>query len=744
MSEKGYLAATLGLILSAFLFRFMAPWVFISLFIISASLFLIGKNDGLIGLTLLLMIFLSIGSMRFASEMNLVKSFADKNIYTYKIQGIINSQPQFKNGKFEFFLKTESINDKPTTGFLWVRSKNPLKAFYGDRLAFTGNLMRPSQKGFAGYLLIKRVKDVCNLLKVKKVEKTFLSPIGGMRKKIESMFKRNDDTEALLLASFIGDTSNLSENTKSDFKTSGLAHLWSVSGLHVGILMIMVMFILRLAGFKPLVQLTVTTALLILYSLLAALSPPVVRSAVMGFVAIFSWYLGRKKDLFSILLLTFVVLILYDPLMIYDVGFQLSFASVFGILLIASKIEKLFWDWPSFLKSSVAVSLSAQIVTTPLLVYQFGSAPVYSVVANIFAIPLVMPMMALMAGYILLFWMPGAYILKILAKIPAKAILGIAAYVSKLPLSRLSFENPILIFSLVIVGAAAAFLVKKHKISLATSLIVITVVISTGFAVQTSNKPPGNFSIQFFDVGQGDSSLITEAGNSILIDGGPDYDTVADKLRAQGFNSIDIVILTHPNADHSTGLLKVLKNFKVGLFVNSGFNQPSYIYKEILTEIKNHRIKYMEPKAGKILKLGNFKIRFFNPPEELLRGTKADDNNNSVVNKIESNGVSAIFTGDIQDETEKILVENYKPYLKADILKVPHHGSAYSSTTEFLDAVKPKYSVIQSGLGNSYGHPAPSALFRLQKAGSKIYRNDLDGNVTVSVEENGIVVKEEK
>jgi competence protein ComEC len=743
MSERGYLTAALGLILSAFIFQLMAPWVFLSLIIMSVCLLIMIKKDGITGLIFLLIVFLAIGSLRFSSEINDVRSLADKNIYTYKIKGRVNSQPKKNNGKSYFFLKVKTINEKPVDGYLWVGSKKKVKVVYGDELTFTGNIVKPSQEVFADYLLRKRVKDTCNVIKVSKIEKTILSPVGEMQEKIESYFSKSDDSEALLLASFIGNTSTLSEEAKSNFKTSGLAHLWSVSGLHVGCLILFILFLTRMAGLKPLAQLFTASVTLIVYSLLAALSPPVVRSAIMGFIVLLGWCCGRKKDLLSILLLSFIIMVIYDPLMIYDAGFQLSFASVFGILLMASKIESFFWDWPGFLKTSVAVSLAAQIVTTPFLAYHFGSIPVYSVIANILAVPLIMPMMVLIFCYVLFHGFWGALVLKIMAKLPAKAILAIAAYVSKLPFSRLFMQKPLIIVIILITGLAGAFLINKHKISFATALILATAVILAGCTIQTVNKPTG-FNVQYFDVGQGDSSLVTNGNNRILIDGGPEYDSVADKLSSEGINSLDVVILSHPHADHLTGLIRVIKNFKVGLFINSGYKYPSYLYKDLLTEIRDRKIKYLEPKAGKSFILGKIKLTILNPPVQPVSGTDADVDNNSVVCRIESSGVSVLFTGDIHKETEELILKNYKSSLCVDVLKVAHHGSAYSSMGDFLSAVKPKYSVISVGADNPYGHPTASALGRLRRAGSKIYRTDRNGVVTMNSVEDGFKVDSEK
>lgn len=742
MTAKYYCFSSIGLILGVILYKYFSNDVLLAVFVLAVLLLLLFRNFRACTVFGLLIIFFSIGGLLYKYEVSKVKTVAldGKNCL---IEGIVNSQPKKKPNGTSFFFKVKKINNKNRAGFLWVSSKKPVDINFGDRLTIRGTLGQPSQKEFKDYLLKKRVKNICYINGVTEKRKTYLSAIGELQSKIEGLFSDKDDAEALLLASFIGNTGKLSEASKSDFKASGLAHLWSVSGLHVGCLMLFILALARLAGLKPLTQILVTTFLLFLYTFLAGLSPPVVRSAIMGFLVLLTWFLGRKKDLISVFYLTFIVMVLYDPFSIFDIGFQLSFSSVLGILLLQKGIEKLFWDWPSFLKTSVAVTLSAQIATTPFMLYHFGSFPVYSLIANSLAIPLVMPLMVLVLLYIMLSQAPGSFMIKYLAALPAKMILIIASMVSNLPFSRLYLNKPVYIVTAIIVAFFGAILAKKHKVSLATCLIALAAVILTGCFSQQLAKPSG-FEISFLDIGQGDSALITDKNVTVLIDGGPDYEAVAEELKKRGISTIDIVVLTHPNADHATGLVNVVKDFKVGLFLDSGFPQPSYIYKEILTEVKDRKIKYLRVKAGKELQLGSIIIKILNPPAELITGTSSDDNNNSIVLSVRKGDNSVLFTGDIEKEAEDLLVEKYKEDLKAGVIKVAHHGSAYSTSDAFLQAVQPAYAVISVGANNPYGHPSQPSLFRLKNAGSKIYRTDLNGTINIKETVNGFNILKEK
>ncbi len=266
--------------------------------------------------------------------------------------------------------------------------------------------------------------------------------------------------------------------------------------------------------------------------------------------------------------------------------------------------------------------------------------------------------------------------------------------------------------------------------------------------------------VAFLDVGQGDSILIiTPQNHVVLIDGGnPGQEEVIFKYlkKFKIEKRIDFIIATHPHADHIGGLIPVLKKYDVGAIYEPGMPYSSYLYEKFLETImlkqdeyatdeeeekisdimagKEH-FEYYTPRAGKVLSIDSLLRTVILSPPRLYKNTRSDPNNNSIVIKMTYTEVSFLFTGDIEREAESYLL-SLGSKLRAQILKVAHHGSAYATSKRFLKLVNPKVAIICVGEGNPYGHPAPSTLRRLHNAGIKIYRTDLHG--TIIVKSDGI------
>ena len=272
--------------------------------------------------------------------------------------------------------------------------------------------------------------------------------------------------------------------------------------------------------------------------------------------------------------------------------------------------------------------------------------------------------------------------------------------------------------------------------------IIITLTIITFFWVFYSS--PKNLEVDFLDVGQGDSELIkTPFGQNILIDGGPD-NTVIKKLSknlAWWDRKIDLMILTHPHDDHVTGLTDVLKRYDVDKILYTGVSYDAPNYKTWLAAIQDRGISPTIIDRPQIINFGqecNLNILY---PVKSLAGKATDNlNNSSIVSLLDCAGKKFLFTGDAETEEETELIKN-NIGLRADVLKVGHHGSDTSSGEEFLQLVRPEIAVIEVGANNDFGHPNLRILKKLERAGAQIYRTDLDGTIMVSVLNNEFEVK---
>lgn len=243
------------------------------------------------------------------------------------------------------------------------------------------------------------------------------------------------------------------------------------------------------------------------------------------------------------------------------------------------------------------------------------------------------------------------------------------------------------------------------------------------------------FHIYFFDVGQGDSVFIeTPENHQILIDGGPGNTVMKELAGAMGFldRKLDVVILTHPHADHVEGLVEVVKEYEVGTVMFTGVVYENSYYNEFLQVIKNKQIPVIFANESSDFVFDSVVFDVIYPFDRLI-GEKIDNANNaSIVLKVTYDENSVLLTGDAEKEIENLLVDKGGG-LEADILKVGHHGSKTSSTPDFLARVKPAIAVIQCGINNMFGHPHPQTLENLNMAGvSQIYRNDRDGTIELS------------
>jgi competence protein ComEC len=249
----------------------------------------------------------------------------------------------------------------------------------------------------------------------------------------------------------------------------------------------------------------------------------------------------------------------------------------------------------------------------------------------------------------------------------------------------------------------------------------------------------GDFKVTFLDTGQGEAVQIDLPDNKImLIDGGterPDTGrmSIAPFLWSRGIKKIDYVVLTHQHTDHSGGLNYIFKNFDIGEVWLNG--RPAYEAEEVFRTIEKYGISYRFLKRGDVLKKEQYTVKVFHPYNGFYansaRGGFSDQNSGSIVLKIESGGVSFLFTGDIEEEAEWDLAHLGK-HLKSDIIKVPHHGGRTSSSAEFMNAVNPGIAVISAGRNNRFGHPHYETLQRYRVMGTRIFRTDIDGAITIN------------
>ncbi|OGZ32902.1 MAG: hypothetical protein A2V69_03355 [Candidatus Portnoybacteria bacterium RBG_13_40_8] len=284
---------------------------------------------------------------------------------------------------------------------------------------------------------------------------------------------------------------------------------------------------------------------------------------------------------------------------------------------------------------------------------------------------------------------------------------------------------------------------EKNKIKILIALFIITVLVWVGIFIEENS---GHYlRIEFFDVGQGDAELIiTPDKKQILIDGGPDLSILEKLGKSMPFYDryIDLVILTHPEADHLNGLIEVLRRYRVGAIITNGVIRDTEQYKQWVEIIKEKNIPiYITQANGEIdfgLPAGGLKFKILYPFESLIGQKNSDSNNTSIVGQLIYNNFEVLFTGDIEKSAEnKLLAADIN--LESDILKISHHGSKTSSGEEFLKAVNALMAVIEVGKDNTYGHPHQEVLDRL--ANLQIFQTGRDGDIEILSDGNKFLVE---
>jgi competence protein ComEC len=289
---------------------------------------------------------------------------------------------------------------------------------------------------------------------------------------------------------------------------------------------------------------------------------------------------------------------------------------------------------------------------------------------------------------------------------------------------------------------------RKWAVAISILLALTLMVVISGCGKTPEN--PGKIDhlvVDVMNIGQGDAILIRSAGQVTLVDTGdvPARDRLVSFIKKQGITVIDILILTHPHADHIGGAAAILDNFTVKKVYDSGQITTSPLYRNYLTTIQKKNIPFAVLTAGQRLDIGGgATLSVFAPDSPFISGTESDLNNNSVVTKLSFGDFSMLLAGDAELEEENRILGRFGNELKSQVLKSGHHGSRTSSSLPFLKAVNPEAVIISAGVSNEYHHPHPSTMKKYESLGLKVYRTDRDGTVTVTSDGKTYTISKEK
>jgi competence protein ComEC len=552
---------------------------------------------------------------------------------------------------------------------------------------------------------------------------------------------------ALARGMVLGEDEALDDDTREDFRVSGLAHLLAASGQNVMLLVALGLPVLAALGAGLRARLAGCLVLIGLYVPLGGGGPSIQRAGVMGAAGIVAVLASRPASRWYGLLLAAAVTLWLDPRAAADPGWQLSFAAVVAILVLASPLGVALRSRgvPAALAEAAALTTAATLGTAPLLALHFERVSIVSLPANLLAVPAVAPvmwlgMLAVVAGAIL----PGAAtLLNALAQYPLAYLGGLAHAAASLPGASAAARVP---SPAALAGAYAALALlalgllrggRARRAAVAGVVVAVAWLAAAAYAQRRVADPPDprDVVVSFLDIGQGDATLIQHAGATVLVDTGPPGSPLAERLRAAGVRRIDLLVVTHGQADHDGGAAGVLDRLPVGLLLDGADGSPTPLHRAMVAVAARRGVRRLAPDAGQVLRAAALELRILWPRREPPEDHAGEDpNQRAIVAYLRAGAFDLLLPADAESDVTAAL--DLPP---VEAVKVAHHGSADPGTPELLARLRPRVAVIEVGRGNSYGHPAPTTLSAL-RAVPAVYRTDRDGTVRLVVRDGRITV----
>ena len=548
-----------------------------------------------------------------------------------------------------------------------------------------------------------------------------------VKKHIEATFPNSLIAEAQAL--IIGEQENVDQELNRAYQKLGITHLFAISGLHVALVSLLVFeLLLRLHIRREHATIIIIIALP-LYACIAGGAPSVWRSVTVVEMIMISKIFSKKLSIDDALSLSFIALVLYQPSIIFQIGFQLSYlatvALVFSNVILQSTQSALF---QSFYITSVC-----QLLVYPLLIYHFFELSLSSFIANIVFVPLfsliILPVNLVLFVLTLLF-KPGAQVLFLIYEPLRGFVAKVIMWCQSIPYQMWVTGRPsVLLCSLAFLGVLCAFVyIEKRKFKMALICILIPALV-----IHLAPRMHKDIRITFLSVGQGDSIVIelpyrkkvyvVDTGGLLRFEqekwkqSKTEYEVgrriVVPYLKGRGIKAVDTMIITHADADHAEGAEEVMEEIKVKEIHVSPNSWEKSVMEDIIAHIKKEKIPLKEKIADEKWRVGDAYFEYLSPTD-----TQYDGNNDSLVLLVSFGKYKILLTGDLEEDGEMQLVKNNEQKIThLSILKVGHHGSKTSSAEAFLKHTKPSLSIFSTGLNNRYKHPSKEVVERFQKLG---------------------------
>ena len=607
----------------------------------------------------------------------------------------------------------------------------------GQRVLADGHLLPSRDSGATVAFSVTRAPTVVG------VPPWWQRGAGRVRDSLRSASAVLPDAERGLLPGLVdGDTSGLDPVLADRFKVAGLTHLVAVSGTNCSILIGAVLLVLRRLRVRPRWCAVAGVLVLVGFVLVARGSPSVLRAAAMAAIAMVALATGRTKQVVPALAVAVLALLLWTPEIAVDAGFAMSVLATAALVLVAPSWAR--WlvahHVPLGLAEGVAVAAAAHLVTAPIIAAISGRVSLVAVPANILAEPAVavVTVLGFASAVVAPFWLGGGQVLAWLAGWPCRWLVLVADRAGSLDGASLPWASGLVgaLTLLVAVLVIVLLALRGGVLRWISAIVVLVALLLVPVRSVTPGWPPAGWVLVACDIGQGDGLVLPAGGSSaVVVDTGPDPVPMDRCLHDLGITSIALVVVTHFHLDHVGGLVGALHGRGVGRVLVNPLPDPIGGVELVTQALAGRGVTLTVPLPGASYTVGETHLEVLGPAKA-FHGTRSDPNNSSLVIRATVGGTRILLGADAEIEAQQALLEAGVD-LRADVLKVSHHGSAYFDQ-RFLDAVHARVGVISVGLHNDYGHPAPSLLHALHQLGMTVRRTDREGDVAVVASRQGL------